>query len=117
MASYGWGGRQVANLRNQVISTYGTTCHICGRPIDLSISRTEPGGYTLDHVIPKSLGGQHTLANLRPAHRRCNMARQNKPISRPEETRKKRLVAAWPGLADQPAEPVEQSKPSGLAVF
>lgn len=117
MASYGWGGRQVASLRNQVISTYGTTCHICGRPIDLRISRTEPGGYTLDHVIPKSMGGPHVLANLRPAHRRCNLARQAKPITSPEATRRKRLITAWPGLADQPVEPVEQSKPSDLAVF
>nr|DAV64902.1 MAG TPA: HNH endonuclease [Caudoviricetes sp.] len=83
----------------------------------MTISRTEPGGYTLDHVIPKSLGGAHTLANLRPAHRRCNLSRQNKPLTGPEATRQKRLITAWPGLADPPAEPAEQPKPSDLAVF
>lgn len=76
----------------------------------MSISRTEPGGYTLDHVIPKSLGGAHTLANLRPAHRRCNLARQNKPLVNPEDTRKKRLITAWPGLAPMQA---DQAEPIG----
>lgn len=116
MAKYGWGGRKVSSLRNQVVSTYGTTCHICGRPIDMSISRTEPGGYTLDHVIPKSLGGRHVLSNLRPAHRRCNLARQAKPLQA-TATRKKHLITAWPGLAPMQADQAEPIGKSERFVF
>lgn len=39
----------------------------CGRPAD-----------TADHLIPRSLGGNHTLANLVPACGRCNTARRNR---------------------------------------
>lgn len=52
--------------------TYGRICWLCKRPIG-------PGEFSTDHVVPDSKHGGHDLANLRPAHARCNSARGNRP--------------------------------------
>jgi 5-methylcytosine-specific restriction endonuclease McrA len=65
-----WGGRMVARLRDLVVAEYGDTCWLCRRPI--------LGTVTVDHVIPRSLGGTNDLVNLRPAHGRCNSSRGNR---------------------------------------
>ncbi len=53
------------------------TCGICGLP----------GADTVDHIIPRARGGDHTPANLRAAHRACNSrrgaARQGLPHAAP----------------------------------
>lgn len=66
-----WGGRRAQRLTQLTLDTYGTTCHICGRP----------GATTADHLIPRSHGGLDTIANLRPAHKSCNSARGNRPLA------------------------------------
>lgn len=48
-------------------------CHLCLKSIDLSVSRTEPNGLHVDHVIGISLGGPHALGNLAASHARCNL--------------------------------------------
>lgn len=63
---------------SQVISTYGSNCHICGLEIDFSVPRQvgKQGwekGLHIDHLIPISKGGGDTLENVRPAHGRCNI--------------------------------------------
>jgi 5-methylcytosine-specific restriction endonuclease McrA len=62
----------------QVLETYGTDCHLCNRPVDMSAPRGvgQPGwetGLHIDHVIPVSKGGQDSLANVRPSHGKCNV--------------------------------------------
>lgn len=43
---------------------------------------------SIEHIIPKSLGGTHDLVNLAVAHRKCNSARMSDvtimPVDRPE---------------------------------
>lgn len=61
----------------QVLERYGSNCHLCGDPIDLSAPRWTaiPGyelGLHLDHVIRLSEGGPDTIENIRPAHGICN---------------------------------------------
>ncbi len=56
-----------------VLSTYGEKCHICKEPIELSLPRTHSQGLHLDHVIPLARGGEHSLANVKPAHAKCNL--------------------------------------------
>ena len=41
------------------------TCYLCGQPVP----RTE---ISIDHIIPLTLGGSHTPANLGLTHRSCN---------------------------------------------
>ena len=51
-------------------------CWICGFPISLSEPQDAPGSFSLDHVVPRSKGGGRLgVANLKPAHRYCNIYR------------------------------------------
>ena len=52
-----WDGSKVRRLANQVLGRYGSTCWLCGKPIDLTASRRSPLGLTVDHVVPRSKGG------------------------------------------------------------
>jgi 5-methylcytosine-specific restriction endonuclease McrA len=61
-----------------VLSTWGTNCHICGEEIDLEAPRSVgvlnwERSLHLDHVIPLVGGGPDTLKNVKPAHARCNV--------------------------------------------
>ena len=60
------GGSPVAHVvgRAQVIDRWGDECWLCRQSLGQH--------WTLDHVVARSNGGPHTLANLRPAHRSCN---------------------------------------------
>lgn len=68
--------------REVVVTRDGAVCYLCQEPIDLSLSGWHPMGLTLDHVIPLSRGGSHTLNNLKPTHRACNV---RKSARTPEE--------------------------------
>lgn len=72
-----WGGRKVARAHRDVLDAYGSTCWLCGGPIDLDAEWWRDAAMSVDHVLPRSLGGPDDLANLRPAHRTCNVRRSN----------------------------------------
>jgi 5-methylcytosine-specific restriction endonuclease McrA len=55
-------------LKLETFAAKGDRCWQCGAPA------AEP-----DHIIPVSAGGEHTVANLRPACRFHNRARGNAP--------------------------------------
>jgi 5-methylcytosine-specific restriction endonuclease McrA len=64
----------------QVLETYGTDCHICNGPVDMSAPRSTwyPGwenGLQIDHLIPISKGGPDVLSNVRPSHGKCNKSK------------------------------------------
>jgi 5-methylcytosine-specific restriction endonuclease McrA len=46
-------------------------CNICGEPCD-------PQWWHLDHVVPLSKGGAHSVANCAPAHPYCNLVKGNR---------------------------------------
>lgn len=48
-------------------------CYLTGRPIDLSKSRQ----YNLDHIIPRSKGGDNSLDNCQIACKEANMAKSD----------------------------------------
>lgn len=54
-----------------ILEVYGTKCHLCGDGI-------LPKHFSIDHVIPLSLGGNDDFSNLRPAHRSCNSSKGNR---------------------------------------
>lgn len=63
-------------VRLAVYERDGWLCWLCGQ----LVGRASRGGYdpqvaSLDHVLPVSLGGSDDLANLRCAHRACNVLR------------------------------------------
>lgn len=61
-------------------------CWLCGGMCDWSDSFTTEEGYfvagdeypSIDHVVPLSKGGLHTIDNVRLAHRGCNTKKGNK---------------------------------------
>src|SRR5690606_4927281 len=69
-----WGGRKAQALLRLVLEEYGPLCHLCLVPIDLEL-RGHRRGPSVDHLIPRSMGGTDDLENLRPAHRSCNSRR------------------------------------------
>jgi 5-methylcytosine-specific restriction endonuclease McrA len=50
-------------LRAATFARWGRACWRCGAYAS-----------TVDHVVPRVLGGTHDLDNLRPACRRCNFS-------------------------------------------
>jgi 5-methylcytosine-specific restriction endonuclease McrA len=48
------------------------TCHICRRPVDRTAPPRSSASPSIDHVVPLSRGGAHTLNNVRCAHYGCN---------------------------------------------
>lgn len=56
------------NRKRRAVLASSTTCWLCGLP----------GADTVDHVVPRSMGGTDEPWNLRPAHQRCNSRRGTK---------------------------------------
>lgn len=50
----------------------GTDCGICCQPIDLSIKAPDQRSVSIDHIVPRALGGTNDPANAQLAHRHCN---------------------------------------------
>ena len=57
----------------------GWCCQICGSQVDPDCD-PQVGGRapSLDHIVPRSLGGSDDDSNLRTAHRDCNARRGNR---------------------------------------
>ena len=55
-------------------------CGICQEPIDTTLAWPDPLSLSLDHIIPRSLGGTHSASNLQAAHLQCNAKRGNRPL-------------------------------------
>jgi 5-methylcytosine-specific restriction endonuclease McrA len=53
-------------------------CNICSEPVDRNLSWPDPMSPSLDHVLPLSLGGHHTMENVALAHLSCNVRKGNR---------------------------------------
>lgn len=62
-------------VRAAVYGRDGYVCQICFAVCDVGGDPNSNSFPSLDHIIPKSLGGGHTVHNLRTACRGCNSAR------------------------------------------
>ncbi|AXH89421.1 HNH endonuclease [Micromonospora aurantiaca] len=63
--------------RSEVFVRDQWTCQLCGLPVDVTASPFDPASPTVDHVVPLSRGGQHTLANAQCSHLGCNSAKSD----------------------------------------
>jgi hypothetical protein len=77
-----WGNLRARQARSPLLEAYADreiferdnwVCHLCGLPIDSSVSRMDPAGATIDHVIPIAKGGKDWALNVKAAHRSCNL--------------------------------------------
>jgi len=67
----------------QVLELYGNICHLCKKPIDLSLPRKIGSegwrnSLQIDHVIPLAKGGPDMLANVKPSHAKCNIGKRDR---------------------------------------
>lgn len=56
---------------NRLLEVYGSVCHLCGKVIALK-------DFSIDHIVPLSLGGSDIFSNTKPAHRSCNSSKGNR---------------------------------------
>lgn len=69
------GGRLYRRLAAR-LKLEAQVCWICGLPIDPELRSPHPFSFSVDHVTPVSMGGAMAdPANVRAAHRVCNMKR------------------------------------------
>ena len=59
----------------RVVEASDFYCHLCGEKTILEIR--SPERLSLDHVLPMIRGGENTVENVLPAHRRCNQLRSD----------------------------------------
>lgn len=52
--------------RSKVWERDGGRCHICGRKAD-------PNNWHLEHIVPLSRGGEHSMRNVAVSHPACNL--------------------------------------------
>lgn len=60
-----------------LIDRDGHDCGICGHHIP-AVAYPDMDSASIDHIVPISRGGKHTLSNVRATHLRCNIARGNR---------------------------------------
>lgn len=65
--------------RESIYERDGFDCHLCGHPV-ADVDDPHPWAPTLDHLVPRSLGGTNDPENLRTAHRWCNSVRGVAPV-------------------------------------
>lgn len=67
------------NLRKYVAPLFerdGADCSICGDAIDMTLVYPHPKSRSVDHVLPRSLGGTEDMSNLALACLICNITKQ-----------------------------------------
>lgn len=94
MASNPRNGRPYRRLCDQQ-RALGLPCWWCGEQIRYDVTGAEAGkhpwGFTLDHAVPLSKGGDLLdPANARSAHRRCNSSRGNRTTTTAKSNRASR---------------------------
>lgn len=53
-------------------------CGICGDSIDAALKRPDPLSFSIDHILPISLGGADCAENVQAAHLACNVKKGNR---------------------------------------
>ena len=66
--------RHLQYIRQCLIAKHGMVCALCSKPIE---SERE---LTVDHIIPRAMGGATTYENCQLAHKECNFRKGNKYV-------------------------------------
>lgn len=66
--------------RQEVFERDEWRCTICGCPIDPKAKFPDSASASLDHFVPLSKGGKHTMENVFAAHLGCNLSKGAKLI-------------------------------------
>lgn len=76
--AHGLRTKQVTLSLPALCHRYNWTCQLCGQPVPRGISAPDPLSPSIDHIIPLSKGGTHTVENVQLAHYRCNTKKGNR---------------------------------------
>ena len=71
------GSFEVVN-RFAVYERDGWVCQLCGEPVDPDLKGPDPMCASIDHVVPLSHGGDHSMGNVQLTHLGCNSAKGNR---------------------------------------
>lgn len=75
-------GTEWAAARQRAINSLDPICAICHRMIDLEAPKNTALAVEVDHIIPRSRGGQlYALENLQLTHHSCNRKKGAKMAS------------------------------------
>lgn len=66
--------------RNRIKATK-PNCHICGQPIDYTLTWLNPKAFVVDHITPLHKGGTDELTNKAAAHRDCNSTKRARIVA------------------------------------
>lgn len=69
-----------SEMRQQLADRDDWICGICHERIPIW-EHPDPESASVDHVIPKSLGGPDAAANLQITHLRCNQSKGKKVLA------------------------------------
>lgn len=58
----------------------GYRCHLCGKRVEMTLKCPDRMSPVRDHLVPVSLGGEHSYANTKLAHLGCNSRKNVKPM-------------------------------------
>lgn len=77
-----WGGGWIGKAARLALYVRDDwTCHICGDPVNRDARVPELDAPTLDHVLARASGGDHSPGNLKTAHFYCNSLKRDLPLS------------------------------------
>lgn len=60
-------------LPGEVFERDGWVCGLCGEDVPRDAQHPDPMSASVDHVVPLSRGGAHSIENVQCAHLRCNV--------------------------------------------
>lgn len=72
------GGIKLKRFVQLLIERDGTSCGICGSPVDMALTYPDRMSSSVDHVLPRSLGGPDEMSNYALAHLYCNVKKNNR---------------------------------------
>lgn len=62
-------------VAEEVFERDGWSCGICGEAVEPNCEWPDPLSPSLDHIVPLSKGGAHSLENVQLAHLGCNVSK------------------------------------------
>lgn len=63
---------------HQLAKRDGTACGVCGDPVDMHADKSDLFRPSVDHVIPRAMGGSNDPSNLQLAHLWCNQVKNDR---------------------------------------
>jgi 5-methylcytosine-specific restriction endonuclease McrA len=94
------GKQKIKALRELAVHEQGGRCAYCGQPMSQA-AECLPTSETADHVVPASLGGRTTRANIVAACRDCNMRKGSGSMQVPEGEQRE-TFGPQRGLGEEP---------------